>query len=53
MNGNPKFRVWYATKKDGTNWTSQTEMNNANIEDMDIYDNIEDIPCLLYTSRCV
>ena len=44
MNGNPKFRVWYATKKDGTNWTSQTEMNNANIEDMDIYDNIEDIP---------
>ncbi len=38
------FRVWYVTKRDGTNWTSQTEMNNANIEDMDIYDNIEDIP---------
>ena len=44
MNGNPKFRVWYATKKDGTNWKNQSEMNNGNIEDMDIYDNIEDIP---------
>ena len=44
MGGNPIFRVWYVTKKDGKNWTSQTEMNNGNIEDMDIYDNIEDIP---------
>ena len=44
MDGNPTFKIWYVTKKDGTNWTSQTEMNNANIEDMDIYDNIEDIP---------
>ena len=44
MQGNPVFRVWYATKKDGSNWNSQTEMNNGNIEDMDIYDNIEDIP---------
>ena len=44
MNGNAEFRVWYTTKKDGTNWTSQAEMSNANIEDMDIYDNIEDIP---------
>ncbi len=42
--GNPVFRVWYVTKKDGTNWSSQTEMNNTNIEDVDIYDNIEDIP---------
>ena len=42
--GNPQFRIWYTTKKDGTNWTSQTEMNNGNVEDMDIYDNIEDIP---------
>ena len=42
--GTAKFRIWYVTKKDGSNWTSQTEMNNANIEDMDIYDNIEDIP---------
>ena len=44
MGGNHIFRVWYVTKKDGKNWTSQTEMNNGNIEDMDIYDNIEDIP---------
>ena len=38
------FKVWYVTKKDGTNWTSQEEMNYANIEDMDIYEKIEDIP---------
>ena len=44
MYGNPEFKVWYVTKKDGTNWTSQEEMNNGNIEDMDIYENIEDIP---------
>ena len=44
MKGNPTFRLWYATKKDGTNWENQQEMNNGNIEDMDIYDNIEDIP---------
>lgn len=44
FDGTMKFRVWYVTKKDGTNWTSQTDMNNGNIEDMDIYDNIEDIP---------
>ena len=39
-----EFDLWYVTKKDGTNWTSQDEMNNANIEDMDIYNNIDDIP---------
>ena len=44
MRGDAKFRLWYATKKDGTNWENQQEMNNGNIEDMDIYDNIEDIP---------
>ena len=44
MNGTAKFRVWYVTKKDGTNWQDQTEMNNGNIEDMNIYENIEDIP---------
>ena len=44
LEGNPQFKVWYVTKKDGTNWNSQTEMNNSNIEDMNIYDNIEDIP---------
>ncbi len=42
--GNAEFKVWYVTKKDGANWTSQEEMNNSNIEDMDIYENIEDIP---------
>ena len=44
INGNPQFRIWYVTKKDGSNWNSQTDMNNGNIENMDIYDNIEDIP---------
>ena len=44
MYGNAEFKLWYVTKKDGTNWVSQDEMNNTNIEDMDIYDNIEDIP---------
>ena len=31
-------------KIDGTNWTSQEEMNNGNIENMDIYETIEEIP---------
>ncbi len=44
MNGNAEFKVWYVTKKDGTNWTSQEEMNNGNIEDMEIYETIEEIP---------
>ena len=44
MDGKAEFKVWYVTKKDGTNWLSQEEMNNGNIEDMDLYKNIEDIP---------
>ena len=44
MRGDTVFKVWYVTKKDGANWASQEEMNNGNIEDMDIYENIEDIP---------
>ena len=46
IKGDPKFNIWYVTKSDGKNWTSQTEMNNANIEDenLEIYENIEDIP---------
>ena len=44
MLGNAEFKVWYVTKKDGTNWQSQQEMNNGNIEDMEIYENVEDIP---------
>ena len=42
--GTMKFSVWYVTKPDGTNWTSQSEMNNGNIEDMNLYENISDIP---------
>ena len=38
------FNVYYATKKDGTNWNDQTEMNNASIDDMNVYLNYEDIP---------
>ena len=42
--GNMEFNVWYVTKKDGTNWIDKTEMTNANIEDMLLYDTIDDIP---------
>ncbi len=38
------WNMWYVTKKDGTNWTSQQEMNTTIIEDCDIYENLEDIP---------
>ena len=41
---NMTFNYWYVTKKDGTNWSDQKEMNNANIEDMVLYKNKEDIP---------
>ena len=41
---NMTFKYWYVTKKDGTNWTSQEDMNNALIEDMALYENFEDIP---------
>ena len=44
MVDNAQFKVWYVTKNDGSNWTSQEEMNNGNIEDMDIFESIEDIP---------
>lgn len=39
-----KFKCWYLTKKDGNNWINAQEMNNANIEDLNIYQNLEDIP---------
>ena len=44
--GQIDFNLWYVTKKDGSNWNSQEEMNKANItfEDYVLYDNIEDIP---------
>ena len=44
MNGKAEFKVWYVTKPDGTNWINQEEMNNGNIEDMEIYETIEEIP---------
>ena len=38
------WNMWYVTKKDGSNWQNQEERNNANIEDLNIYNNLEDIP---------
>jgi len=34
----------YATKPDGTNWTSDNEMNQAEIEDLCYYASLEDVP---------
>ncbi len=40
-----KFNAYYITKKDGSNWTSQEEMNNmCNINDFNIYKSKSDIP---------
>ena len=40
-----KFNAYYLTKKDGTNWSSQEEMNSmCNIEEFNIYKNKSDIP---------
>ena len=38
------FKTWYVTKKDGSNWIDETERNNANIEDLNMYETLEDIP---------
>ena len=38
------FNNYFVTKKDGTNWVSQVEMNNADIEDLVIYNSLDDIP---------
>lgn len=39
------FNAYYLCKKDGTNWTSQTEMNNtSSIDDFLVYKNKSDIP---------
>lgn len=38
------FKIWYATKKDGTNWNSQTEMNKATLDDMTLYKTLDEIP---------
>ena len=42
--GKMTYKMWYVTKKDGTNWTSQTEMNDTDIDGVDFYENLEDIP---------
>jgi len=42
--GSMKFNIWYVTKQDGTNWSNTDEMNSATIENMKIYENMEDIP---------
>lgn len=44
FDGDMEFNVWYLTKKDGTNWSNQEEMNTTNIEELEIYDSIEEIP---------
>lgn len=44
FDGNMTFNVWYLTKRDGTNWSSQEEMNQAKIQDMLYYRSIEEIP---------
>ena len=44
FNGDMEFKVYYVTKPDGKNWIDYTEMKNANVEDMNVYDNISDIP---------
>ena len=44
-NKDMSFKIWAITKKDGTNWNSQEEMNTTtNITDFDFYDEVEDIP---------
>ena len=41
---NMKWKTWYVTKKDGSNWESQEDMNNGKIEDMILYETKDDIP---------
>lgn len=41
---NMKWKMWYATKKDGTCWQSEEEKKSTNVEDMLVYENKEDIP---------
>ncbi len=44
------WNMWYVTKKDGTNWISDDELRDTNIEDLKVFQNKEDIP---KTSLCV
>ena len=41
---NMEWKYWFVTKKDGANWSSQTDMNSANIEEMVLYESLDDIP---------
>ena len=43
-NTNFKFKMYYVTKQDGTNWESQEEMNKTQIEDLKVYKTLEEIP---------
>lgn len=42
--GDMLFNVYYITKPDGRNWISQEEMNNADIDGMRYFNDIESIP---------
>ena len=43
--GSPyKYKMWFATKPDGTNWSSQSEMNTTYVDSLVLYENLEDIP---------
>ena len=39
-----EFKMWYATKKDGSNWSSDLEMNRAKQEEMNLYETLEEVP---------
>ena len=44
--GDMKFKAWYITKKDGSNWESQEEMNSTRIhsKNLDFYESLNQIP---------
>lgn len=42
--GNMQFEVYYLTKKDGTNWIDESEKNNADVKELDVYDSMNSIP---------
>ena len=38
------FKMWFVTKPDGSNWASQAEMNAGKIENLNIYETLDDVP---------
>lgn len=38
------YKMWFVTKRDGTNWKDEKERNNARVEDLILYENYQDIP---------